>query len=431
MVDIARPDSVIKKKKMKRAAYGVAGLTAILLVTVFVSQLKPAAPSVDKATLWPDVVKRGPMVRQVRGTGTLVPEDTRWIPATTAGRVERILLRSGADVMPDTVIVELGSPELEQSVVESRLQLESAVAQLVNRRAELDSALLTQRAAAANIESEARQAQLQAEADEALFKENLQGALVAKKSRARADDLANRAEIELRRLDLAEKTLKSQLAVQEAEVSRLRTTYQLRQEQLEKLKVRAGIKGKLQVVPVEVGSQLAAGANVARVADPGRLKAELRIPETQTRDIEIGQLASIDTRNGFVPGRVSRIDAAATNGTVTVDVQLTGELPRGARPDLTVDGTVELERLDNVVNVGRAAFAQENSTMSLFKVTPGCHDPADGLRGDPHPGEVRAQLGQHDRGARRPQAGRPGGALRHVGVGRPRPRASQLTVRST
>ena len=375
MVDIARPDSVIKKKKMKRAAYGVAGLTAILLVTVFVSQLKPAAPSVDKATLWPDVVKQGPMVRQVRGTGTLVPEDTRWIPASTAGRVERILLRSGADVMPDTVIVELGSPELEQSVVESRLQLEAAVAQLINRRAELDSALLTQRAAAANIESEARQAQLQAEADEALFKENLQGALVAKKSRARADDLSNRAEIELRRLDLAEKTLKSQLAVQEAEVSRLRTTYQLRQEQLERLKVRAGIKGNLQVVPVEVGSQLAAGANVARVADPGRLKAELRIPETQTRDIEIGQLASIDTRNGLVPGRVSRIDAAATNGTVTVDVQLTGELPRGARPDLTVDGTVELERLDNVVNVGRAAFAQENSTMSLFKVSSGCTIP--------------------------------------------------------
>jgi len=375
MVDIARPESVVKKKKMKRAAYGVAGLTVILLVTVFVSRLKPAAPSVDKATLWPDIVKRGPMVRQVRGTGTLVPEDTRWIPATTAGRVEKILLRSGADVNPDSVIVELGSPELEQSVVESRLQLESAVAQLVNRRAELDSSLLTQRAAAANMESEARQAQMQAEADEALFKENLQGALVAKKSRARADDLQNRTEIEQRRLDLAEKTLKSQLAVQEAEVSRLRTTYQLRQEQLEKLKVRAGIKGKLQVVPVEVGAQLAAGANVARVADPSRLKAELRIPETQTRDIEIGQLADIDTRNGHVPGRVSRIDAAATNGTVTVDVQLTGELPRGARPDLTVDGTVELERLDNVVNVGRAAFAQENSTMSLFKVQPGCQIP--------------------------------------------------------
>jgi HlyD family secretion protein len=375
MVDIARPESVVRKKKMKRFVYGGAGLVVILLVTVFVARLKPAAPSVDKATLWPDVVKRGPMVRQVRGTGTLVPEDTRWIPATTAGRVEKILLRSGADVMPDTVIVELGSPELEQTVVESRLQLESAVAQLVNRRAELDSSLLTQRAAAANMESEARQAQMQAEADEALFKENLQGALVARKSRARADDLQNRTEIEKRRLDLAEKTLKSQLAVQEAEVSRLRTTYQLRQEQLEKLKIRAGLKGKLQVVPVEVGSQLAAGANVARVADPSRLKAELRIPETQTRDIEIGQIASIDTRNGIVAGRVSRIDAAATNGTVTVDVQLTGELPRGARPDLTVDGTVELERLDNVVNVGRAAFAQENSTMSLFRVQNGCQIP--------------------------------------------------------
>jgi HlyD family secretion protein len=375
MVDIARPESVVRKKKMKRAAFGVAGVTAILLVTFFVSRLQPAAPSVDKATLWPDVVKRGPMIRQVRGTGTLVPEDTRWIPATTAGRVEKILLRSGADVMPDSVIVELGSPELEQSVVEARLQLESAQAQLTNRRAELDSALLTQRASAANIESEARQAQMQAEADEALLKEGLQDALTAKKSRARANDLQNRAEIEQRRLDLAEKTLKSQLAVQESEVSRLRTTYTLRQQQLEKLKIRAGIKGKLQVVPVEVGSQLAAGANVARVADPGRLKAELRIPETQTRDIEIGQVAEIDTRNGKVAGRVSRIDAAATAGTVTVDVQLTGELPRGARPDLTVDGTVELERLDNVVNVGRAAFAQENSTMSLFKVAPGCTIP--------------------------------------------------------
>jgi HlyD family secretion protein len=375
MVDIARPESVVRKKKMKRAAYGVVGVTAILLVTVFVSQLKPAAPSVDKATLWPDVVKRGPMIRQVRGTGTLVPEDTRWIPATTAGRVERILLRSGADVEPDSVIVELGSPELEQSVTEARLQLESALAQLTNRKAELDSALLTQRAGTANIESDARQAELQAQADEALLKEGLQDALTAKRARARADDLANRTKIEQRRLDLAENTQKSQLAVQESEVSRLRAAYDLRRSQLEKLKVRAGIKGKLQVVPVEVGSQLAAGANVARVADPGRLKAELRIPETQTRDIEIGQIAEIDTRNGKVAGRVSRIDAAATNGTVTVDVQLTGELPRGARPDLTVDGTVELERLDNVINVGRAAFAQENSTMSLFKVTAGCQIP--------------------------------------------------------
>jgi HlyD family secretion protein len=375
MVDIARPESVIRKKKMKRAAYAVAGVTAILLVTVFVSRLKPAAPSVDKATLWPDVVKRGPMIRQVRGTGTLVPEDTRWIPATTAGRVERILLRSGADVQPDSVIVELSNPELEQTVVEARLQLEAAQSQLTNRRAELDSALLTQRATAANIESEARQAQLRAEADAALLKEGLVDSLTAKISRARADDLTHRTAIEQKRLSVAEDTLKSQLAVQETEVSRLRTTYQLRQQQLDKLKVRAGLVGKLQVVPVEVGQQVAAGANIARVADPTRLKAELRIPETQTKDIEIGQLASVDTRNGEVEGRVARIDAAATNGTVTVDVTLTGELPRGARPDLTVDGTVELERLDNVIYVGRAAFAQEQSTMTLFKVVDGCQVP--------------------------------------------------------
>lgn len=375
MVDIARPESVIRKKKLKRYAYGVAGVTAILLVTVFVSQLKPAAPSVDKNTLWPDVVKRGPLVRQVRGTGTLVPEDTRWIPATTAGRVERILLRSGAEVAPSSIIVELSNPELEQSVIDARLQLEAAQAQLTNRRAELDSALLTQRATAANIESEWRQAQLRAEADAALLKEGLVDALNAKINKARADDLANRTEIERKRLEVAETTLKSQLAVQEAEVSRLRTTYQLRREQLDKLSVRAGLQGILQVVPVEVGQQVAAGTNIARVADPTRLKAELRIPETQAKDIEIGQNAAVDTRNGIVEGTVARIDAAAVGGTVTVDVTLTGELPRGARPDLTVDGTVELERLDNVLYVGRPAFAQENSTISLFKVAEGCQVP--------------------------------------------------------
>jgi HlyD family secretion protein len=315
------------------------------------------------------------MVRQVRGTGTLVPEDTRWIPATTAGRVERILLRSGAEVKPDSIVVELSNPELEQTVVEARLQLEAALAQLTNRRAELDSALLTQRAAAANIESEARQAKMRAEADALLLKEGLVDALNAKINQARADDLANRTVIENKRLEVAEQTQKSQLAVQEAEVSRLRATYDLRRQQLDKLRVRAGINGVLQVVPVEVGAQMAAGANIARVADPTRLKAELRIPETQARDIEIGQLAEVDTRNGKVQGKVSRIDAAATNGTVTVDVTLDGELPRGARPDLTVDGTVELERLDNVVFVGRPAFGQEHSTITLFKVVDGCRVP--------------------------------------------------------
>jgi HlyD family secretion protein len=372
MVDYARPESVVRQKKIKRVAWAVAGLTAILLITAGVSRLRPAAPSVERATVWPDVVKRGPMVRQVRGTGTLVPEDTRWIPATTAGRVERILLRSGAQVNPDTVIVELSNPELEQTVTEARLQVESAQAQLTNRRAELESALLTQGAAVANIESEWQQAKLRAEADATLSKDGLVDALTTKISQARADDLGNRVGIERKRLAMAQKTLKSQLAVQESEVSKMRAAYELRRQQLDRLRVRAGIEGVLQVVPVEVGAQVAAGANIARVADPGRLKAELRIPETQAKDIEIGQIASVDTRNGFVPGRVSRIDAAATNGTVTVDVSLSGELPRGARPDLTVDGTVELERLDNVVYVGRPAFGQEHGTATVFKVSPGC-----------------------------------------------------------
>jgi HlyD family secretion protein len=372
MVDYARPESVLRQKKLKRIAWAVAGLSVILLITAGVSRLRPAAPSVERATVWPDVVKRGPMVRQVRGTGTLVPEDTRWIPATTAGRVERILLRSGSQVKPDTVIVELSNPELEQTVTEARLQLESAQAQLTNRRAELESALLTQGAAAANIESEWHQAKLRAEADAALSKEGLVDALTTKISQARAEDLGNRVGIERKRLEMAQKTLKSQLAVQESEVSKMRAAYDLRRQQLDRLRVRAGIEGVLQVVPVEVGAQVAAGANIARVADPGRLKAELRIPETQAKDIEIGQIASVDTRNGEVAGRVSRIDAAATNGTVTVDISLSGELPRGARPDLTVDGTVELERLDNVIYVGRPAFGQEHGTATVFKVTEGC-----------------------------------------------------------
>ncbi len=370
MVDYARPESVVRKKKIKRVAYGVAGLTAILLVTVGVSRLKPAAPSVERGTLLIDTVKRGGMVRNVRGTGTLVPEDIRWIPATTAGRVEAIVLRSGATVKPDSIIVELSNPDLSQSVTEAKLQLESAQAALVNKRAELDKDLLTQKSATAEIESNFRQAELKAQADESLFKDRLLDELTTKIDRAKADDLKNRFEIEKQRLEMTEKTLKSQLAVQEAEVNRLATVYQLRKEQLDKLHVRAGLAGILQTVPVEVGAQLQAGANIARVADPSRLKAELRVPETQAKDVELRQNAEVDTRNGIVKGKVTRIDAAAVNGTVTVDVSLEGELPRGARPDLTVDGTIVLENLNDIVYVGRPAFGQDQSTISLFKVDP-------------------------------------------------------------
>ena len=370
MVDYARPESVVRKKKIKRIAYGVAGLVAIVAVTLGVSRLRPAAPSVERGTLLIDTVKRGPMVRNVRGTGTLVPEDIRWIPATTTGRVEKIVLRSGATVKADSIIVELSNPDLQQSVVEAKLQLDSAEAQLTNRKAEVQKDLLTQRSATAEIGSNFRQAELKAQADESLFKDRLLDELTTKIDRAKADDLKNRFAIEQERLEMTERTIKSQLAVQEAEVNRLRTVWQLRQDQLEKLHVRAGINGILQTVPVEVGAQVQAGANIARVADPSRLKAELRVPETQAKDVEPQQFAEVDTRNGIVKGKVCRIDAAAVNGTVTVDVCLEGELPRGARPDLTVDGTVVLENLADVIQVGRPAFGQDAATISLFKVDP-------------------------------------------------------------
>jgi HlyD family secretion protein len=367
MVDIARPDQR-RKKRIRQASWATASLVAILLITLGVSRLKPAAPSVDRATVWVDTVKRGPMVRQVRGTGTLVPEDTRWIPALTDGRVERIVLRPGAVVEARSVILELSNPELEQGAIDAELQLKGAEAVLTNRRVELQSQLLTQRASAATVESEYRQARLQAEADAELAKDGLTSTLTMKISASRADDLEHRWKIEQQRLAMAEQALRSQLAVQEAEVDRLRTVHQLRRTQLDNLRVRAGFAGVLQAVPVEVGARVAPGTNLARVADPARLKAELRIAETQAKDIAIGQVAAVDTRNGVVEGRVARIDPAATAGTVTVDIELLGTLPRGARPDLTVDGTVELERLDNVVYVGRPAFGQEQSTVGLFKL---------------------------------------------------------------
>lgn len=369
MVDIARPD-LARKKRVRRAAYAVAGVTALLLITVGVSRLKPAAPGVDRATVWIDTVKQGPMVRQVRGTGTLVPEDTRWIPATTEGRVEEILLRPGARVQPDTVILELSNAELQQSLVEAELQMRAAEAQLINRRVELQSQLLNQQAASATIDAEFRQAKLQAEADAELAKDGLTSALTMKISTSRASELENRARIEQQRVKMFAEAIKSQVAVQQAEVDRLRNMYQLRRGQVANLRVRAGMSGVLQTVPVEVGARVAPGTNLARVADPGRLKAELRIAETQARDIQMGLVASVDTRNGVVPGRVMRVDPAAVNGTVTVDIALEGELPRGARPDLTVDGTVELERLANVVYVGRPAFGQEQSTVGIFRLQP-------------------------------------------------------------
>jgi len=367
MVDIARSPSVARKKKIRRGAYSVAALVAIILVTVGVSRLKPAAPSVERGTVWIDSVKRGQMLRQVRGSGTLVPEDIRWIPATTQGRVERILLRPGAQVSSDTVILELSNPDLQQSVQEAQLALQSAQASFENRKAELESSLLSQQSTTASIEASYKQAALDLEAHEQLLVDGLVSELLLKQKRGQVEELDNRLSIERRRLEMTRNGLTSQLAPQESEVDQRRSALELRRRQLEDLRVKAGMVGVLQSVPVEVGQQVGPGTNLARVADPRELKAELRIAETQTKDIRIGQYAEVDTRNGVVPGKVSRIDPASTGGTVGVDVTLEGDLPQGARPDLSVDGTVRLEELNDIIYVSRPAFGQEYSSVSLFK----------------------------------------------------------------
>ncbi len=369
MVDIARP-SQARKKKIRRALYGAAALAVIILITVGVSRLKPAAPSVERATVWIDTVKRGPMLRQVRGSGTLVPEEIRWIPATTQGRVERLLLRPGATVRPETVILELSNPELEQSVKEAQLAYQSAQAAYQNRKTELESQLLNQQADVATIEASYKDAALTLEANEQLFKDGLVSQIQLKQFQSRAEELKNRLSIGKKRLEMQTAGIKSQLAPQEADVDQRRAAYELRVRQLDDLKVKAGMSGVLQEVPVERGAQVAPGANLARVADPTNLKAELRIAETQTKDIRIGQYAEVDTRQGTVRGKVARIDPKSTGGTVGVDVILSDPLPPGARPDLSVDGTIQLEKLDNVIYVGRPAFGQENSSVGLFKLNP-------------------------------------------------------------
>ena len=369
MVDIARDPSFAKKKKIRRAAFAGVGVLIVVLVSVALAQMKPAAPTVERATVWVDTVKRGSMVRQVRGLGTLVPEDTRWLPATTEGRVERIVLRPGAHVTADSVILELTNPQVEQEAINARLALQAAEAQLANQKVQLQNELLTQQAQAATVGADYTQARLQAEVNEELAKQELISELVRKQSQVRAEELKTRNEIEEKRLSTARESIEARIRVQQAAVDQARAVAALYESRLSALKVRPGFAGVLQQVPVEVGQQVAPGQNLARVADPGRLKAELRIAETQAKDIEIGQPAQIDTRNGIIAGRVSRKDPAATNGTVTVDVALTGALPRGAVPDLSVDGTIELERLENVLYVGRPAFGQEQSTVGLFKVT--------------------------------------------------------------
>jgi HlyD family secretion protein len=368
MVDIARPPEVKRRKKIRRILLAVVAMIVLAGVTFGVSQMRPAAPGVERATVWVDTVKRGELTRQVRGSGILVPENIRWITATTSGRVERLLLRPGAQVTPTTVILEMSNPDLQQQVTEAQLAYRSAEATLENRRATLQSDLLAQESALATSKSNYNQAMLELSANEELFKADLISMLTLKKYRGQAQETENRLNIAQKQLEIAKAGIKSQVAPQEAEVNQRKAAYELRLRQLDDLKVKAGMTGVLQVLPVEVGASVNANAQIARVADPKVLKAELRIAETQTKDIRIGQSAEVDTRNGVVPGKVTRIDPAAANGTVGVDISLDGALPPGARPDLSVDGTVRLEKLDNVIFVGRPAFGQEESTITLFKL---------------------------------------------------------------
>lgn len=368
-MDIKRPDQS-KAKRRKRIIYSSIAVLALVAITVVLAQLKPAAPTVERNLVWIDTVKQGQMLRQVRGLGTLVPDEIRWIAARTQGRVDKIILRPGAPVEVGTVILELANPDVEQAAANADSQLKAAEAELLSLRVTIQSGVLQAESVAASARAEFEQTKLSAAVNQQLFKDGLVSKLDLDLSKVRAEQAATRHEIEQKRFQFAKDTVEPQLAVKQAEVDRYRALAKLRRDELEALKVRSSMAGVLQLLPVEVGAQVQPGTNLARVADPTKLKAEIRVAETQARDIQIGQRAMIDTRNGFVEGKVGRIDPSVQNGTVTVDVLLAGELPRGSRPDLSVDGTIELERLDNVVYVGRPAFGQERSSVGIFKLDP-------------------------------------------------------------
>ncbi|HET7746890.1 MAG TPA: efflux RND transporter periplasmic adaptor subunit [Vicinamibacteria bacterium] len=362
-----RPRTDAGKTKRRRIALYAAGAAILIVITIGLSRLEPAPPEVDRASVWIDAVKRGPMVRQVRGTGTLVPEEMRWVPAPAEGRVERIITLPGTEVKADTVLMVLSNPELELAAVDAESQAQSAQASYAEAMARLESARLDQQASAARVHAEYEQAKLRAEADAQLAKEGLVAGITAKLSDVTASELAGRDKLEKERLVRAAEMMKAQLAVQRALVEQRRAQARLRREQASALEIRAGLAGVVQQIAVEIGQRVAPGTNLSRVAAPGKLKAVIRVPETQAKDVQVGQSASVDTRNGIVSGKVARIDPAAQNGTVTVDISLEGELPAGARPDLTVDGTIELERLSDVIYVGRPAQAAEGQ-VTLFKL---------------------------------------------------------------
>jgi len=370
-MDIARPEFKEQKRRRQIMWAGI-GLVCLIAVTIAVTRLKPAAPEVERSTVWTDTVKRGPMLRQVRGIGSLIPsqEFTRQIPAETEATVVRILKLPGSQVKGDTILLEMSNPQVEQAAVDARLQLKAAEAEYKSLKVKLQSDLMNQKAGAATVNSDYTQAKLQSDTDKALYDLGVISGMAYKNSKSKSDELTTRNNIEDERLDINQKAIETQMLQQQAKVDQIRALAQLKQKQLDAMKVRAGIEGVLVDLPLQVGQHVTPGTMLAKVVQPDHLIAELKIAETQARDVQIGQPATVDTHNGTVAGNVMRVDPAVQNGTVTVDVKLTGELPRGARPDLSVDGTVDLEKLEDVLYVGRPAFGQENSTISLFKLDP-------------------------------------------------------------
>jgi len=369
-MDIPRPERK-RQKRIRQTTIGAAVAVVLVAVTIGLSRLEPAAPTVPRASVWVDTVQEGEMLRQVRGPGTLVPRGVRWIAAQTDGRVERVVVRPGALVEADTVLVEMSNTDLKEQTEEARYALEAAEAELVEMRLQLHSEQLDQRAALAVASAEFEGAHLQAEAEGELTDEGIVPKIQYRRSVLLAEQLKIRMDIEQERLDQFSASMNAQIAARSARVAQVRNVYERRQQEVESLYVRAGLGGVVQEVLVEEGQRVALGANIARVARPDDLQAELRVPETQARDVQIGQLVSVDTRNGIVSGSVIRIDPAVQGGTVQVDVELIGKLPRGARPDLSVDGTIEIERLPRVVYTGRPAYGQPNTTIGLFKLVEG------------------------------------------------------------
>ena len=366
-MDIARPDAK-RKKKIRRIIYIAAAVVLIPLVTYALSRLKPAAPTVDSATVWSDTVKRGPMLREVRGLGTLVPETIRLIPAATDGQVVQRNLLPGTPLKADTVILEMNNPELQQTALDAEYQMKGAEANLEQTKALLQNQLMDKRTQAASVSSAYHTAVLDKDTNEQLAANGLVSDLIYKKSQVVAEELAKQDELAQKEVETFSNSIASQVAVQQASLDQKRAMYNLKKSQLDQLKIRPGIDGVLQELDVEVGQKVLQGTVLARVAQPTHLKAALKIAETQAKDITIGQKASVDTHNGVIAGHVMRIDPAVVNGTVTVDVALDGALPQGARPDLSVEGTIELERLADVLYVGRPVHGEANSTVGLFKV---------------------------------------------------------------